>query len=370
MTFALPLEHAPTSFPPHSRPSPPTTWGFRAVCQASQLHRLVGHSPSGAQRRGERSQLLHPHHKIASRCAQGPSLSRCCRGGLGGDRRGRRVTRLQRVPPARAVAGNSPNSYHRALLQNPALEYEHRQCAWARTRKRSQRTFTLFSPRLNTIMQLQLQLMMPARHGPASPESERDCPQSRALVVRCEHRAGEQPSAEALETLREWALAHGCGGLEAGWRATTQTRHHDGPTSGQVDRYYYSPSGETIGPTALMPPTESLIVILRLLLTASGERLRSRLEVGRSAAPRRTTAPLHLITLSAPPSHHWYHLRTPCTAASPHHPLSPRAPSLRRWLGLDCGGSVGWKRQKLGPVCAQLSVAGGGVALRLGVSLP
>ena len=149
MTFALPLEHAPTSFPPHSRPSPPTTWGFRAVCQASQLHRLVGHSPPGAQRRGERSQLLHPHHKIASRCAQGPSLSRCCRGGLGGDRRGRRVTRLQRVPPARAVAGNSPNSYHRALLQNPALEYEHRQCAWARTRKRSQRTFTLFSPRLN-----------------------------------------------------------------------------------------------------------------------------------------------------------------------------------------------------------------------------
>ena len=104
-------------------------------------------------------------------------------------------------------------------------------------------------------------MMPPARHGPASPESERDCPQSRALVVRCEHRAGEQPSAEALETLREWALAHGCGGLEAGWRATTQTRHHDGPTSGQVDRYYYSPSGETIGPTALMPPTESLIVI-------------------------------------------------------------------------------------------------------------
>ena len=227
------------------------------------------------------------------------------------------------------------------------------------------------------------QLMMPlARHGPVSPESERDCPQSRALVVRCEHRAGEQPSAEALETLREWALAHGCGGLEAGWRATTQTRHHDGPTSGQVDRYYYSPSGETIGPTALMPPTESLIVILLLLLTASGERLRSRLEVGRSAAPRRTTAPLHLITLSAPPSHHWYRLRTPCTGlstlhrplhlvpASPHTTLSLRAPSLRRWLGLDCGGSVGWKRQKLGPVCAQLSVAGGGVALRLGVSLP
>ena len=177
-------------------------------------------------------------------------------------------------------------------------------------------------------------MMTLARHGPASPESERDCPQSRALVVRCEHRAGEQPSPEALETLREWALAHGCGGLEAGWRATTQTRHHDGPTSGQVDRYYYSPSGDTIGPTALMPPTESLIVILLLLLTASGERLRSRLEVGRSAAPRRTTASLHLITLSAPPSHHWYHL---CTGLSTPPSLSPRPlsaqvawPRLRR----------------------------------------
>ena len=79
----------------------------------------------------------------------------------------------------------------------------------------------------------------------ASPASERDSPQSRALVVRCGHRAGEQPSAEALETLREWVLAHGCGGLEAGWRATTQTRRdHDGPSSGHVDRYYYSPSGE------------------------------------------------------------------------------------------------------------------------------
>ena len=79
----------------------------------------------------------------------------------------------------------------------------------------------------------------------ASPASERDSPQSRALVVRCGHRAGEQPSAEALETLREWVLAHGCGSLEAGWRATTQTRRdHDGPSSGHVDRYYYSPSGE------------------------------------------------------------------------------------------------------------------------------
>ena len=81
-----------------------------------------------------------------------------------------------------------------------------------------------------------------------APTCERDCTESRALVVRrehrrCEHRSGEQPSPEALETLREWALAHGCGGLEAGWRATTQTRDHDGPTSGRVDTYYYSPSG-------------------------------------------------------------------------------------------------------------------------------
>ena len=81
----------------------------------------------------------------------------------------------------------------------------------------------------------------------ASPASEMDSPQSRALVVRREHRAGEQPSPQALETLREWALARGCGDLEeAGWRATTQTRDHGGPTSGQVDRYYYSPSGETL----------------------------------------------------------------------------------------------------------------------------
>ena len=81
----------------------------------------------------------------------------------------------------------------------------------------------------------------------ASPASEMDSPQSRALVVRREHRAGEQPSPLALETLREWALARGCGDLEeAGWRATTQTRDHGGPTSGQVDRYYYSPSGETL----------------------------------------------------------------------------------------------------------------------------
>ena len=81
-----------------------------------------------------------------------------------------------------------------------------------------------------------------------APICERDCPESRALVVRredrwCEHRSGEKSSPEALETLREWALAHGCGGLEAGWQATTQTRHHDGPTSGRVDTYYYSPSG-------------------------------------------------------------------------------------------------------------------------------
>ena len=62
-------------------------------------------------------------------------------------------------------------------------------------------------------------------------------------MVWREHRSPEQPSAHALETLRAWALARGCGDL-TGWHATTQTRDHNGPTSGQVDRYYYSPSGK------------------------------------------------------------------------------------------------------------------------------
>ena len=212
-----------------------------------------------------------------------------------------------------------------------------------------------------------------ALHATAQAASvERDCPQSRALVVRREHRAGEQPSAEALETLREWALAHGCGGLEAGWRATTQTRHHDGPTSGQVDRYYYSPSGETIGPTALMPPTESLIVITatttNCVRRAAEVAPRGR-KVCSPAAPQllctSSPFPLHsLITGNPLRTHH-----PACTGLSSA-PPSLSAPPLRRWLGLDCGGSVGWKRQKLGPVRAQLSVVGGGVALRLGVSLP
>jgi len=123
-----------------------------------------------------------------------------------------------------------------------------------------------------------------------APTCERDCPESRALVVRrehrrCEHRSGEQSSPDALETLREWALAHGCGGLEAGWRATTRTRHNDGPTNGQVDTYYYSPSGAR----PQLEPAANIAIISRgqvpMLLLTSGERLRSRLEVGRSAAP-------------------------------------------------------------------------------------
>lgn len=190
----------------------------------------------------------------------------------------------------------------------------------------------------------------------ASPASERDCPQSRALVVRREHRAGEQPSAEALETLREWALAHGCGGLEAGWRATTQTRHHDGPTSGQVDRYYYSPSGETIGPTALMPPTESLIVITATTTNC----VRRAAEV----APRgrkvcSPAAPQLLCTSSPFPLHLHitciFFARTTLLApASPHHPLSPRlcAGGLASTAEEASGGSV----RSSGP-CARSSAS-------------
>jgi len=111
-------------------------------------------------------------------------------------------------------------------------------------------------------------------------------------------------------------------------------------------------------------------MLLYCLTTASGERLRSRLEVGRSTAPPSHSSFPSPLRAPTPP----FTMHPLCTISSSHeppclHPLSTPPPlSPHRWLGLaDCGESVGWKRQKLGPVRAQLSIAGGAVTLRFRV---
>ena len=53
---------------------------------------------------------------------------------------------------------------------------------------------------------------------------------------------GEQESRQKLAALQNFVLAQGGDELEAGWYATTKTRLQ-GDTEGQVDAYYYTPSG-------------------------------------------------------------------------------------------------------------------------------
>ena len=103
-----------------------------------------------------------------------------------------------------------------------------------------------------------------------------------------------------------------------------------------------------------------------LPLPASGERLRSRREVGRSAALRHLHCALHLPPAPLPPLST---TTSPTLCTSPHHPRRTTLslpPRLRRWLGLaDYGQRIEAKRQRRGPVHADLSVTDGVVTLRL-----